>query len=96
MRNPGMFFLRQVVLHEGGGEEFLRRQFGCSPVRHFRWSLVDSRIAAFAATDKLPKVMLVHVRSSVIYIYIHADTPECIAEMLTSMVRRQPVSRRST
>lgn len=59
VRNPGMFFLRQVAVHEAGGEEFLRQKLGVPPLNRFRWSLVDYRISSFAAADRLPKVFLV-------------------------------------
>lgn len=59
VRNPGMFFLRQVAVHEAGGEEFLRQNLGVPPLNRFRWSLVDNRISAFAAADRLPKVFVI-------------------------------------
>lgn len=58
VRNPGMFFLRLVALHEAGGEEFLCQKLRKPPLEGFRWSLVDSRIAAFITADKLPQVTI--------------------------------------
>lgn len=51
-----MFFLRHVVLHKTGGEEFLRRHLRRGPLSLFPWTQVDSRIADFTAGDKLPEV----------------------------------------